>query len=361
MKPKVAKVKTNLLSIDIGNHSVKIAVGQKSGDKLKVTNLVKQQLPNGVFDDGRLVDELTLKTVIQSLIKENHIKIKDAVLTYESQDIIKREMIVQKVDVVDQLDLITFEVSQYLPIDIEAYVLQYQVLEEIEEDNNVKLKILIGAVPRETVKMLYDLLHNCGLNPLYMDMHSNSLEKFIEYSFDSIRINKTIAFIDFGHKIIDISIFENGKYKFNRLLRLGSGEFDRILVEQLDLPIDEAELRKKKTSLMAINEASTQEEFDVNDVKKVVIKETANYVNECMDEISKVFKYYTSRNVDNTIDHIYVCGGGSQFKDLVSLFRERFEINTDVMNNYGSIEIASKNPVEELPVYVHAVGALIRK
>ena len=361
MKQKVAKVKTNLLSIDIGNHSVKVAVGQKNGDKLKVTNLAKQQLPNGVFEEGRLVDVLTLKTVIQTLIKENHIRIKDTVLTYEGQDIIKREMTVQKVDPVDQLELITFEVSQYLPIDIEAYVLQYQVLEEVEEDSNIKIKVLIGAIPRETVKMLFDLLHECGLDPLYMDMHSNSLEKFIEYSFDSVSINKTIAFIDFGHKVIDISIFENGKYKFNRLLRLGSGEFDRILVDQLEIPMDEAENRKKKTSLTAIDLASVQDSMDNKDVKSLVIKETANYINECVDEINKVFKYYTSRNVDNKIDHIYVYGGGGQFKDLVSLFRERFEINTDVVNNYGSIEIASKNPVDELPVYVNAVGALIRK
>lgn len=361
MSNKSTKVKTHLLSIDIGSHSVKVATGQRNGDRIKITALAKQELPKGVFTNGVLSDPLALKTTIQAILKQNNIKQKDTVLTYESQDIIKREMIVPKVDPKDQFELITFEVGQYLPIDIEAYVLQYKVLEEFDEDNKPKLKILLGAIPKDIVKALYELVEDCGLNPLYMDMHSNSLEKFIEFGFDSLTMNKTIAMIDFGHQLIDISLFEKGVFKFNRLLRLGAGEFDRILVHNLDIDPAEAESRKKKTSILAIQKAKLEDITDESDVKSTVIKETLSYINECADEIEKVFKYYTSRNTDNKIDQIYLFGGGAQFKEIAPFFNERFDINTEVISNFNMIDIATKNPVEEIPVYVHAAGALVRK
>ena len=163
MKNNTQRTKSNLIVIDIGSHSVKIAGGQRNGNKLKVTTLIKEQLPEGVFNNGRIMDPIALKTVIHGMLKSNHIKVKDAVITYESQDIIKREMTVQKVEPNDQLELVTYEVSQYLPIDIDAYVLQYKVVEEVEEN---KLKILLGALPKEIVKSLFDIVHECGLNPL---------------------------------------------------------------------------------------------------------------------------------------------------------------------------------------------------
>ena len=352
--------RSNLIAIDIGSHSVKIAGGQRNGNKLKVSVLAKEQLPEGVFSGGRVQDPLALKSVIQGMIKSNHIKIKDAVVTFESQDIIKREMVVQKVDENDQMELVTYEVSQYLPIDIDAYVLQFKVIDEVEENSGVKLKILLGAMPKEIVKSLFDIIHECGLNPLYMDMHSNSMEKFLEYDFDSISSNKTLAFVDFGHEIIDISIYEKGVFKFNRLLKMGAGEFDKVLVDNLKITKLEAENRKKKTSVMGLKTASLKDDLDENDVKAIVINDTNHYIDECVSEINKVFKYYTSRNVDNAIDKIYVHGGGAQFKDLAAFFTDKFEIATEIISRFNAIEIATKNPVEELPVFINAVGALIR-
>lgn len=361
MKKNQVIVKTNLLALDIGSHSVKVAAGQRNGDRLKVTALGKRELPAGVYESGQIVDALALKTTIASLIKDLKIKVKDVVVCYESQDIIKREMTVQKVDADDQLELITYEVSQYLPIDIDAYVLQYKVLEEIEEDGSPKLKIILGAMPKETVKGLFDLMNDCGLNPSYFDMHSNALEKFMEYNFGSIKKTKTIAFVDYGHQMIDITLFEKGEFKFNRLIKLGAREFDKVLMDHLNLPAEEAETRKKKTSVLALQNAETEKVRTSDDVKDIVVRETNAYISEVADEIDKVFKYYTTRGYENKIDEIYLIGGGAQFKEIVPFFKNRFELETYVVDRFEGIDLATKTAVEDLPIYVHAVGALIRK
>lgn len=358
MKKKRGVVNTNLLSIDIGSYSVKIAAGQKTGDRIKLTALAKKELPEGVYENGRIQDPLTLKTIIQGLIRDHHIKQKDVAITYEGHDIIKRDLVVPKVDNQDQLELITYEVSQYLPIDIENYILQYKEIEEIEEDNAIKLKILLGAIPKDVVKTLFDFITDCGLNPVYMDVHSNSLEKFVEFGLDSIASTKTIAFVEIGHRLIDISIFEKGQYKFNRLLKMGAADFDRIMMNHLNLPNEEIFHKKTMTRLSALKEMSHS---DGNQQNLELATEILGCLDDCLNEVDKVFKYYTSRGPEHFIDTIYLTGGGAQLKDLSMIFREKFEIDTQIVSSYSGIEIATKKLVDELPIYVNAVGALIRK
>lgn len=357
-----------LLSIDLGSHSIKFAVGQYGGDRLKVTSLFTEEIPEGVYSNGEIKDELALKTAIQSAIKNNHIKIKDTVVTIECTEIIKREMLIQQVPEEDRLDLIAYEVSQYLPIDVSSYVLQYKDLGESIEGDVKKSKILLGAMPKDIVKSHFDLLIDCGLTPVYMDMHSNSLDKLVRVCHKSETgfMNATNAYIDFGNKIVDISIFENYNYKFNRLLKLGSSEFDRILRDYLSIDPKEAENRKKKTSVVGLQKAyatigdtSNQEDVD-GEVKNLVVKETIQYLDDCIEEINKVFKYYTSRSADNKIDSVYLYGGGAQFTDIAELFSERLELPTKVLSKIDNVDFNMKMVPDKLTGYVNALGALIR-
>lgn len=364
MRAKNNKKKGPLLAIDLGSHSVKVVQGQETGNRLKVTQWAVEKLGPGVYENGLILDGQTLKHILTEMIKTNHFKVKNVALSIECTEIIKREMIIPKVDDEDQMDLIQYEVSQYLPIDINAYVLEYKVLENFIEDGNSKLRILLGAIPKEIVKAHYELIASCGLNPAYMDMHSNALEKLVSSaaSENLYSTSKTAAYVDFGHGIIDISLFEKEHYKFNRLLKMGGAGFDDLLVQHLAIPQEEAENRKKKTSILAIQKAYMNIENSpeaMGDVKNNVVRETMHYINECMDEMDKVFKYYTSRSADNKIDQIYVYGGGSQLKELPELFKERFGIPTEVMKSLPNIDFI-KNNTEALPLYINAVGALIR-
>lgn len=357
-----------LLSIDLGSHSIKFAVGQYSGEKLKVTALFTEEIPEGVYSNGEIKDELALKAAIQSAVKNNHVKVKDVVVSVECTEIIKREMLIQQVPDEDRLDLIAYEVSQYLPIDVSSYVLQYKDLGEVVEGDMKKSKILLGAMPKDIVKAHYDLLMDCGLTPVFMDMHSNSLDKLVRLCHKSERgySDATNAYIDFGNKIIDISIFENYNYKFNRLLKLGSSEFDRILKEYLSIDAKEAENRKKKTSVVGLQKAhanlsSSSDQADADsELKNLVVRETIQYLEDLIEEIDKVFKYYTSRSADNKIDTVYIYGGGSQFLDLAELFTERLELPTKVFSKIENVDFNMKIVPDKMTGYVNALGALIR-
>lgn len=356
-----------MVAIDIGARGVKFAVGEGLNYKVKLVGCYNEPLPADVYENGIIKDFDTLKNTVLNGLRANKIKTKNAVVSIESSEMIKREMVVTKVPDEDMVSMLTYEVKQYLPIDTDNYVIQYKELPTNEVLEAGKINVLMGAVPKDMVESHLNLVEACGLKPIAFDMHSNALEKLVKWmrEADIYTENKTYAFIDFGHKLIDISIFENGEYKFNRLIRMGGNDFDRVLMHHLDLNQVAAEKRKMKTSVSALQKAMESGKLETyftgnESVKIDVIKDTLHFFDESVEEISKVFKYYTSRTSDNRIDQVVLYGGTSRFKDIDSLIQERLEIPTQWQKSIPIAEGLSKTGIDDLSLYVNAIGALIR-
>lgn len=366
-KKQKKQKKLNLLAMDIGSSSIKLVAGIQQGDKLRVSHVFTQPLPEECYSNGVILNAFALKSAIQTAVATNGIKLKDVVLTIESTELIKREMVIALVDPEDRMSLIAYEVGQYLPIDINAYVLQYKEVETFKDEGVDKMRILLGAMPKEMVKAHYELIVACGLNPVFMDMHSNSLEKIIQVSTDQTLYpaKRSIAYIDFGYSIIDITIVENGHYKFNRLLKMGSGELDKVLSGIFEINQSDAEKLMIKTEALTLYKTiNTLQESDLTTEQGMnnrIIGETVHFFTDCVVEIDKVFKYYTSRSADNHIEQVVLYGGSAEFKEITTFFNDKLDIQTDLMKKINNVDFLCRYNQEDLPRYINALGALIRR
>jgi type IV pilus assembly protein PilM len=210
------------LAIDLGGHSVKFAVGIFSQGKLKIQSAFIERLPAESYENGIIKDAIAVEFCIKNAIKRMKVKEKYAVVTIESSEVIKREITVPKVDTADLMDLITYEVGQYLPIDVNNYVIQYKIIGEEKQNEKEMFQILIGAMPKEMVKHHYDLLATCGLEPVAMDVHTNAVTKLVEVLQGSLTFNskKSVAYIDFGYHRTDVNVFEGTRNRLNRIIRM---------------------------------------------------------------------------------------------------------------------------------------------
>ncbi len=320
------------LSIDIGSDYIKFAVGQKTDKKLKVDKTFKVRMPTGAYGNGHIKNIQDMKSTIQGALDANSVKIKDVVCTIESTDSIKRELIVPAVGQEDLAEMVSYEIGQYLPIDIGSYVLQHKVIREIEEEENTrKYQLLVVALPKDIVKNIHTVFTEIGLNPYAMDIHSNGLDKIAsEYDrFNDINIkDETVVFLDIGYETINVVILEKGKYEFNRLLKSGVKDFEQFNMQVKLTHIDEISLY-----------------LDV--------------VDGWIDEIDKVFRYYTSRSVDNVIDRIFIYGGISSMSGLDRYISDRVNVPVEPIRSIDRVEIVSGSEFA-LAQSLNAVGAIIR-
>ena len=75
--------------------------------------------------------------------------------------------------------VIRYEIQQYLPINLEDYILQGKILAEKEVDGTKKLEVRVIAYPEKIARGYYNLLLKLGLKPDALDVNYNSVNKLI--------------------------------------------------------------------------------------------------------------------------------------------------------------------------------------
>lgn len=368
----------NYLAIDLGGHSIKLVYGVYKQGKLKIMGTHSMRLPEGCVDNGLIINEGAVENAIGTLIKQCKIKEKEAILTIDSTEIIKRELLIPKVELQDLPDLITYEISQYLPIDVNNYVLQYKVIGEVLQGEQAMYQVFLGAMPRDMAKQHFHLIQRCGLVPIALDVHTNSITKLISVLGGVMQDNlrETVAYIDFGYDRTDLNFFEDGVNRLNRVIRMGFHEIDRINAQEQGIDIESAEdqrLKLANESLLTLRKAyEAHQNFKESENASANIAQTdskmdgqplirqMDYLEMLLDEVEKVFKFYQTRAVDRPITKVVTYGGGSLAKDFNRYLQDRLDINCSVLD-VTHYEIVNFKVIDDSPVkYVNAIGALIR-
>jgi len=355
------------LAMDFGSHSIKCAVCSFNTaiQKVKVLDMFTIALWSGLYDSGHIGDEIALKNVVNRALTDKKVRIKDTVVSIESSEVIEREIVVPKVENEDMHELITYEMVQYLPIDISTYIFEFKIIEEFMEDGNQKCRVMVGAIPREITDQFYGFIHSCDLNPVALDIHTNSIEKIYEIGYKNKNIGKTVAMVDFGHKTINISIIEDGQFQFNRIIYLGGEGIDKILMAFYSLTEKEAELRKMDSIEKKLSPYSDQYklvELDADENDKKAILDVITFMDECVEEIDHVLKFYNSRSADKNIHSLILYGGMARFSDLRTFIENKLDIKTEIADLSTTIDVSNKvSENEHLYLYLNAIGAIIRK
>ncbi|QUH26667.1 type IV pilus assembly protein PilM [Serpentinicella alkaliphila] len=371
----------DILSIDIGSHSIKMAVGKYEKNLVTITKVVNIDTSDDSLFDDRTFSMLRLKETIAKALHNHRINTTKTICSIESSSIITREIYMPSVKPEQLKGMLEFEIEQYLPIQVNEYIIQYKILETFEDGGMEKTKVLATALPNKIAEDYFHLIESLGLQPIVLDIHSNGVDKIFSLcervnKQDSMS-NKTIAVIDIGHTQINTIIIEKGIFKFNRLLKMGGKDIDTNICTFLDFSLGQAEKMKKQ--ILDINEglhnftaaSSTDiaEATDMGYIEKELedfsyASRFMNVVKSSIDnwvtEIEKVFKYYTTRNTGNMIDEIYIYGGSSELGGIDKYLEGAFNIPTykiDYLSNLntdkaGTISLAS---------YINNIGALIRR
>lgn len=360
-KSKIKEVKKKIpkrvLSFDIGSNSIKIVAARLDKKKILVEKLLDIPTPKDTVEDGKLRDTKVLSDIIEYQLKENKINIKDAIFTTDSTSIINRELIIPKVEEDEIPVVIRFEIQQYLPIDLSDYILDYTVMDIIDNvaDGTQKYKVNVIAYPERNARSYYDLFgEESEIKPYALDIAHNSLKKLVQMNTKITDVDnnddETIALIDMGAENIKINIYKNKELDFTRIIREGGNDIDKILSERMNI----SEKIVESTKIQNSNLEYIREDDKFNETVTEII-------NDWIDSIGRVFHFYRNKEAGNKINNVFIYGGTSNIPGLPRKIMERLAIPTQKVISFDNVELPkghlAKEPIEK---YVNAIGAVIR-
>lgn len=356
-KEQEKKIPKKVIAFDIGNNSIKIVCARFDKRRISIDNLIDIPTPKEAVSDGKLRDPKAVSDVIEYTLKENKINIKDAIFTTDSTSIINRELTIPKVEEEEIETVVRYEIQQFLPIDLNEYLLEYSILEEIENELDGKIQYRVNTIsfPNRTAREYYELFSGeSDMKPYALDIYHNSLKKLINFnnriSDVENKDDQTIAMIDMGAETININIYKNKELDFTRIIKCGGNDIDRILSEKLNISQQLVEeLKIQKANLGAIRE---------DDLLNEVVREI---IEEWLNNIDRIIQFYKNKTIGNKLNNIFIYGGTSNIPGLEREMQEKFIVPTYKIASFDKVDMPkghlSKEPMEK---YINAIGAIIR-
>jgi type IV pilus assembly protein PilM len=352
---KPAKPKSiRLVSLDIGSSDIKIVEGQVKGGKLKVYNMRKIKSPEDIIQDGELFNEESILLKLKEEMKTSGVRTKNIALVSSSSTIISREIIVPYVENNEELKtLVNYEIEQFLAINLNNYIIQFMRLEEVIVDQVRKQKIFTIIYPKNLIESYRTLAEKLLLNPYALDITNNSIRKLSSiadiYNVDLINKEESILYLDLGYKSVDLSIVNNNKLEFIRVMPIGGIEIDKFIADLDGISMEEAEEIKKTQ----VEVGKHRKEDQLNDGVVEVIE-------GWLEDLNRIIQFYTNKSNGKKINHIYIYGGTSKLRGIDEYIALKTGIETTKIITANNIEFNKNIDTTTIEEYVNALGALVR-
>jgi len=351
-KKKTREKSKSVLSIDLGSNSIKLVEGKFNKNKLSLNKLIQIPTPEDSISDGRILNLQAIIDILDFTIRENNIKAKDVIFTNYSSSIINRDITIPIVEDDEMETVIRYEIQQYLPINLDDYIIQFVVLDEIVDDVGAKLKVNVTSFPEKMAFSYYSVINSLDLNPYALDVTYNSVNKIANYSQytskDGQVIGGTVAFVDMGATSINVAIFKNGKLDFTRMIKSGGDNIDYALSQSLNMSIKSTESIKIKEADLLSNK---------EDAKNETIRKA---VDDILEELERILQFYMNKSNTN-IDKVYIYGGLSNLNNINLYIKNKLSMDIARIDRVSNIDITSTDLLNEnIGQYLNAIGAIIR-
>ncbi|MEW5692075.1 MAG: pilus assembly protein PilM [Candidatus Hydrogenedentota bacterium] len=256
----LGKRKQPVLGIDIGNNYLKVAIVEAKKSGFKLSRALSLPLPS---DDTIKPEErkTLIVNTLKQLLKENKIKEKRAVVSIPGQFMLFRTLQLPAT-AMEKLDqMVQYEAEQVIPFPINEVIYDYKVVqkkkeasEETEQPDEKKqqelIEIALVAVKRDKIDEYLDILDECRLKPIGVDITPFSVANSLLIKYPQKK-DEVFVIIDIGAGATDITIVNKGIIDFTRATSIAGNALTQAIANKKGCDLKQAE-EIKKTQAQAL-------------------------------------------------------------------------------------------------------------
>jgi type IV pilus assembly protein PilM len=318
------------IGLDIGSTAVRAAEVVNGSDRASLVRAAQVPLPAGAVQSGEIRDVETVAQAVRELWARGGFKSHEATMGVGNQRVVVREVTVPALPPKELKQSLPYQVQDQIPIPMDDAVLDYDVLEELEQDGARMVRLLIVAAHRDMVNQLVDSAVRAKVEPVGVDLVPFALMRSVGHD-DGLGLEESDlggeAVVDVGADITNICVHERGVARFVRILPSGGRDVTVAMATALGISEDDAEALKRGQPVHGAPPAQ-----EVEGIRRTRV---ANLV----DEIRSSLDFYRAQTPGAEVSRVLVTGGGSKLPGLVELLDERVDARVGRGHAFGKVTV----------------------
>ena len=316
------------IGIEINSQKINIAQISKQGQQYKLIKNVSADIPSGVYEDGQIVDSLTLSELIKDTLKANKITAKQV-----STAVPMREAIIRVIPVPAELDeaelkdmVLVHEAGMYLPYPREEVDLDYAKLGYfMDEDGIEKVNVLLVATRKEITDLYTEIFEQAELEVRVLEINSFALIRTIREQLRQFGSKEAVVLVDLEFDNTEIAIIVEGVPQFSRTVPIGTYQMRAAFSQAMNLPVTGGtEIFHDLDVLDGIDDSTELDTSQIESGQAALLK----ILGELTEELSRSINFYINQSEDLEIAQLLLAGPGAGIKQVDEFFTQKLNLPT---------------------------------
>lgn len=304
-------MKKDVVGIEIGSSTTKLVMD----DSYIVVNT-----PENSVNGEELVAFDGMSEFIHDTLKENNMKAKKVALVLPDSDVYLNRVTMPYMTTKQLQVNLPYEFKKVIGKEKDSYLYDYALASYIQDDSGkiVDMDLLAGAVSSSLIEKYKEMFKKAGLKLVQATPRELAIMNVLR---KSKKVTGDIALVDLGYSYTRIDIYKDGIYETSKTLEKGVKDMVDIASEILycDTHIALEYLKVNKDNVLS-------HERMINLYENIAV------------EIMRAINYYTYENRENTLENLYVYGGGAHIESFVSTIKTNVSLDVQSICALGSDE-----------------------
>ncbi len=344
------------VGLDIGSHSIKAVVVEKSGNRYKVLNrTIREIYTSGQAWDPDGPKRSQITPLLVDIFKEFKLqpkRMRNIRALMSGAQIAAKEIIAVPLEDREMQSAMLLEARKHIPLDGSDTQVDYMLLGEYPKEPD-KVRVLLAATTKKLFNSLLDTLGDLEIRPSVIDIEplamANSYFAFHEEPDEGV-----IVMMNIGCRKTGITIIGRQEMFFTRDINVGGHTFTEELMKNYGLSYADAE-RVKRTDGLSPDLPKTEEEGG----KLRLASKTA--IDKFGDEVNRTLRYYVKETGQSYFTKFVLFGGGGALSDVQDYLNRKFNVTVEAYDPFNRVENVSANGGGHPGQYAGAVGLAIRE
>jgi type IV pilus assembly protein PilM len=327
---KLLATKSQGVGLEITPERINVAQLAKQGQGYKLVKYCSAEIPEGIFEEGKIVDSPALAELIRGVLKENKIKTKRI-----ATGVPMRESIIRIIPIPAELDdqelrdmVLNHEAALYLPYPRDEVDLDYQKLGRFQDEDGIeKVQVLLVATRREITESYMETFLQAGLQVDILEINSFALIRTIREQLRQFSSNEAAVVVDIEFDNTEIAIVVDGVPQFSRTVPIGTFQLQNALSRAMNLPTS-----RNPDILLGMTIPITTFDSLSTGTSGVLMNPgmTAlmRVLGELTDELRRSINFYLNQSDELEIVQLLLAGPGGGLAQLDEFFTQRLSVPT---------------------------------